>query len=74
MCQRRRLCLLSEWADILAGGTGNDNYVIDDAGDVVTELANEGNDTLQTYLISTRPVGQRREPNSAGTPQRQRHR
>jgi serralysin len=45
--------ILSEGADILAGGTGNDNYVIDDAGDVVTELANEGNDTLQTYLINT---------------------
>lgn len=44
-------------ADKLIGGAGNDTYVVDDAGDVVTEKANEGNDTLvsakDTLLILT---------------------
>ena len=29
-------------ADIMEGGEGDDTYVVDDAGDVVTELNNEG--------------------------------
>jgi Ca2+-binding RTX toxin-like protein len=37
-------------ADNLAGGTGNDTYVVDVAGDKVTELANEGIDTVITTL------------------------
>jgi serralysin len=32
-------------ADTLGGGAGNDQYVIDNPGDVVTENANEGTDT-----------------------------
>ena len=31
----------------MAGGLGNDTYVVDDAGDVVTEAANAGTDTVQ---------------------------
>ena len=33
-------------ADTLVGGTGDDTYVVDSAGDVVTELADEGDDTI----------------------------
>ncbi|WP_425504959.1 DUF4214 domain-containing protein [Rhizobium indicum] len=39
-------------ADHLIGGLGNDTYVIDNAGDVVTENAGEGNDTVKTALAS----------------------
>ncbi len=34
--------------DTMAGGAGNDMYVVDAVGDVVTELANEGVDTVQS--------------------------
>ncbi|MBI5317275.1 MAG: putative Ig domain-containing protein [Nitrospirae bacterium] len=37
-------------ADQLAGGPGNDTYVVDDAGDVVTELVNEGTDLVQSAV------------------------
>ena len=37
-------------ADTMLGGGGNDIYVVDDAGDVVTENANEGTDTVQSYI------------------------
>ena len=42
-------------ADQLIGGIGDDSYVIDNAGDVVTEKANEGIDKVQSsvsYVLS----------------------
>ncbi|WP_281274774.1 calcium-binding protein, partial [Azospirillum griseum] len=36
--------------DTLVGGLGNDVYIVDDAGDVVTELAGEGSDEVRTSL------------------------
>jgi Ca2+-binding RTX toxin-like protein len=39
-------------ADKLIGGLGDDTYVVDNAGDVVTEAANEGTDTVRTSLAS----------------------
>ncbi len=40
-------------ADTLIGGAGNDLYILDDAGDVVTELAGEGTDTVHSYISYT---------------------
>jgi len=43
-------------ADTMVGGLGNDTYRVDVAGDVVTELANEGTDTVEsgmTYTLTT---------------------
>jgi uncharacterized delta-60 repeat protein len=37
-------------ADTLIGGAGNDLYWVDDAGDVVTELLNEGTDTVRSQV------------------------
>jgi Ca2+-binding RTX toxin-like protein len=37
-------------ADTLAGGVGDDVYYVEDAGDVVTELAGEGFDTVYTSI------------------------
>ncbi|MGO7003674.1 M10 family metallopeptidase C-terminal domain-containing protein, partial [Rhizobium johnstonii] len=39
-------------ADSLIGGEGNDTYIIDNAGDLVTEAADEGTDTIRTTLAS----------------------
>src|SRR6185312_16793912 len=37
-------------ADQMFGGTGSDTYVIDNVGDVVTELDGEGSDTIQASM------------------------
>ncbi|MGO7057786.1 hypothetical protein ACCS70_36640, partial [Rhizobium ruizarguesonis] len=39
-------------ADRLIGGEGNDTFIVDNAGDVVTEAANEGIDTVRTTLAA----------------------
>ncbi|MFZ2300910.1 MAG: putative Ig domain-containing protein [Gallionella sp.] len=36
--------------DTMSGGVGNDIYVVDNAGDVVTENAGEGTDTVQSSV------------------------
>ncbi len=36
--------------DTLIGGAGNDTYLVDHVGDIITELANEGIDTVQTVI------------------------
>ena len=40
-------------ADTMTGGLGNDTYVVDTAGDVVVEAANEGTDTVQAAITFT---------------------
>jgi trimeric autotransporter adhesin len=42
--------------DDMTGGAGNDTYVVDDIGDTVTEIANEGTDTVQTTIDFTLAV------------------
>jgi trimeric autotransporter adhesin len=37
-------------ADTMIGGRGDDTYIVDNAGDVVTEIANQGTDTIQASL------------------------
>ncbi len=39
-------------ADTLIGGLGNDLYVIDNLGDIVTENLDEGVDTIQTAIVN----------------------
>ncbi|WP_370576934.1 beta strand repeat-containing protein [Paracoccus sp. PAR01] len=39
-------------ADVMQGGAGNDVYIIDNAGDRVTEFAGAGNDTVRTSTLS----------------------
>jgi hypothetical protein len=36
----------------MIGGIGNDTYVVDNAGDVVTENASEGTDLVRTTLAA----------------------
>lgn len=38
--------------DRMAGGTGDDTYIVDTTADTITELLNEGTDTIRTALSS----------------------
>ena len=40
-------------ADQMFGGTGNDTYIVDHAGDAVTEYEGEGTDTVQSSVTYT---------------------
>ncbi len=40
-------------ADTLIGGAGDDTYLVDQGGDVVSELANEGIDTIESSVTYT---------------------
>ncbi len=40
-------------SDTLIGGLGDDTFVVDNAGDVVTESANEGTDTVRAAVSYT---------------------
>ncbi|ANL39207.1 M10 family metallopeptidase C-terminal domain-containing protein [Rhizobium phaseoli] len=54
-------------ADTLIGGAGHDTYIVDDAGDLVTEAADEGTDTVRTNLASYTLTGNVENLSFAGT-------
>ena len=41
--------------DVMIGGDGNDIYTVSDVGDVVTELAGQGTDRINTFVDFTNP-------------------
>ena len=61
-------------ADHLIGGLGNDTYVVDNAGDVVTEAASAGTDTVQSSISYTLGREPRESDACTGTARDQRHR
>ena len=42
-----------EGADVMYGGTGNDTFTIENANDLVVEFANEGYDTVNSFITYT---------------------
>ena len=48
-------------ADTMVGGLGNDAYYIDNAGDSITELLNEGVDNVYFYLNQNTTLGEHLE-------------
>ena len=50
--------ILTGWsgADTMLGGLGNDIYLVENAGDVVTENLNQGTDTVSSRLTYTLPI------------------
>ena len=40
-------------ADQMSGGSGNDTYLVDNVGDVLTEMSNEGLDTVRSSISHT---------------------
>jgi Ca2+-binding RTX toxin-like protein len=53
--------------DSLAGRTGHDFYFVDSSGDIVSELASEGTDTVQVSSISNYTLGNNIERLLLGT-------
>ncbi len=43
-------------ADTMIGGLGNDTYLVENAGDIVTENLNQGTDTVSSRLTYTLPA------------------
>ena len=41
------------FADVMTGGLGDDTYVLNNIGDVITEMANAGTDTIQSSITHT---------------------
>ncbi|MEI9905619.1 MAG: calcium-binding protein, partial [Asticcacaulis sp.] len=60
-------------ADTLSGGLGDDGYIVDNAGDIVSENASEGTDKVLAGVSYTL-TGQCREPDPDRHRQPQRHR